>query len=175
MTVETLLTELRVRRVQIRAEGQDLRVRAAKGTLTPDLRAALREHKPALLALLRGGEEIPKTDRSRPLPLSFAQQRLWFIDQLEGKSPIYNMPVALRVRGPLHVPAMESALTEIVRRHESLRTVFRVAGGDPVQVIIDPRPLTIPIADVAEPEIARDLNEEAASPFDLAEGPLLRA
>src|SRR4029434_7273909 len=73
--------------------------------------------------------------REGPLPLSFAQQRLWFIDQLEPGSPLYNMPAALRVEGPLDASVLARCLGEIVRRHEALRTVFAVRAGAPVQVI----------------------------------------
>src|ERR1051325_2676004 len=68
------------------------------------------------------------------LPLSFAQQRLWFLDQFESGNPIYNIPIALSLRGHLDVEALERTLNEIVRRHESLRTVFRAERGEPVQV-----------------------------------------
>ena len=69
------------------------------------------------------------------MPLSFAQQRLWFIDQLEPGNPVYNTPRGVRLRGTLDIAALESALTELVHRHEALRTTFRDLHGEPVQVI----------------------------------------
>ena len=115
------------------------------------------------------------------LPLSFAQQRLWFIDQLEPGSAAYNMPSALRLRGRFDPAVLERAVTEIVRRHETLRTVFATVDGEPVQVVRDAAPVALPVADLrglpAEPreaEVRRLAREEAARPFDLAAGPLLR-
>src|SRR5439155_2620521 len=90
--------------------------------------------------------------RLGPLPLSFAQQRLWFIDQLEPGSPLYNMPVALGVTGPLDAGVLALCLGEIVRRHESLRTVFAVLeglDGAPVQVIQTATPFLLPLVDLS--------------------------
>ena len=81
---------------------------------------------------------VPAAARRAPLPLSFAQQRLWFLDQLEPGSPLYNIPPALRLRGALDVAALERSLRELVRRHESLRTTFPTQEGQPVQVILPP-------------------------------------
>src|SRR6185369_13159477 len=115
--------------------------------------------------------------RLGPLPLSFAQQRLWFIDQLEPGSPLYNMPVALGVAGPLDAGVLALCLGEIARRHESLRTVFAVLeGGDgtPVQRILPAAPCALPLVDLSGlPESRRDAlsrrlaGEEASRPFDL--------
>jgi amino acid adenylation domain-containing protein len=120
--------------------------------------------------------------REGALPLSFAQQRLWFLDQLEPGSTAYHMPYALRLRGALDVPVLERALAEIVRRHETLRTRFPAAGGEPSQVIDPAGPVSIPVqdlrhltADVREDEARRIAGAEARAPFDLARGPLLRA
>jgi amino acid adenylation domain-containing protein/non-ribosomal peptide synthase protein (TIGR01720 family) len=107
-------------------------------------------------------------------PLSFAQQRLWFLDQLEGTAA-YNMLGAVRLRGDLAVAALERALSEVVRRHEALRTTFPAVDGRPFQRIAEPRPLPLDVLDVPEDDVARVLGEESAYPFDLAEGPLLRA
>ncbi|MBZ4423048.1 non-ribosomal peptide synthase/polyketide synthase, partial [Myxococcus sp. RHST-1-4] len=120
-------------------------------------------------------------DRSGKLPLSFAQQRLWFLDQLEPGSETYNVPTALRLEGALDVSALEKAFAELVRRHESLRTTFPAEAGQPVQRISPPGPLPLPCVDLsALPEPQRDAEArrlaaaEARKPFSLAEGPLLR-
>ncbi|HEX6046567.1 MAG TPA: amino acid adenylation domain-containing protein [Pyrinomonadaceae bacterium] len=119
--------------------------------------------------------------REGPLPLSFAQQRLWFLDQLDPGNPLYNTPGALRMTGRLDVDALERALSEIVRRHETLRTTFAVVEGSPVQVIGAPRPVTIPVIELShfdesdrEREAQRLIDAEAKRPFDLSKGPLLR-
>ena len=78
---------------------------------------------------------IEPADRSGPLPLSFAQERLWFLDQLAPDSPFYNMPVAVRIRGPLNLAALQQSLTTIIARHESLRTTFVTIDGRPLQRI----------------------------------------
>ncbi|HEX7242889.1 MAG TPA: condensation domain-containing protein, partial [Longimicrobiaceae bacterium] len=116
------------------------------------------------------------------LPLSFAQQRLWLADRLEPGSAAYNVPVALRLRGALELRALEGALGEIVRRHESLRTVFAEVDGEPVQTVRAPAPVSIEVADLAtlpeeerEETVRREVRAEASRPFDLARGPLLRA
>ncbi|HSG39079.1 MAG TPA: condensation domain-containing protein, partial [Thermoanaerobaculia bacterium] len=135
-------------------------------------------------AALRAGEgrlapPLVRISREGPLPLSFAQQRLWFIDQLEPGSPLYNIPVTLRVEGPLRAEVLALCLGEIVRRHEALRTVFAAIEGSPVQVIQPAAPFELPVVDLAalpESEAAALTlaREEAARPFDLARGPLLR-
>jgi amino acid adenylation domain-containing protein/non-ribosomal peptide synthase protein (TIGR01720 family) len=119
--------------------------------------------------------------RERSLPLSFAQQRLWFIAELEPDSPLYNLPGALRVEGPLHGAVLELCLGEIVRRHEALRTVFAAPEGSPVQMIRPAEPFRLPVVDLSGlPEKARETQalalagEEAGRPFDLGRGPLLR-
>ncbi|HEU0079610.1 MAG TPA: condensation domain-containing protein, partial [Longimicrobiaceae bacterium] len=117
----------------------------------------------------------------RPLPVSCAQQRLWFLDRLEPGSTAYNMPFALRLLGPLDAAVLEHALAEVVRRHETLRTVFAEANGEPVQVVGEAGPVATRRADLGgvpreerEQRLARLAAAEAARPFDLARGPLLR-
>ncbi|HEX6911177.1 MAG TPA: condensation domain-containing protein, partial [Longimicrobium sp.] len=127
-------------------------------------------------------DRIPRADRAGELPLSFAQQRLWFIDRLQPGSAAYNIPMAYRLRGELDPARMERVLAALVRRHESLRTVFPERGGAPVQVILDEMPVPVPVTDLRgvpaedrEGELRRLAAEEAARPFDLAAGPLVRA
>src|SRR6185369_4402792 len=126
-------------------------------------------------------EPLPRTADTK-LQLSFAQQRLWFLDQLQTSSPFYNIVPAQRLTGPLNVSALAHSLTEIVRRHESLRTTFSVHEAQPVQVIAEPGEFNLPVIDLSElsdserdAELQRQANAEARRPFDLEQGPLFRA
>ncbi len=117
-----------------------------------------------------------------PAPASFSQQRLWLLDRLEPGSAAYNLSSALRLTGALDPGALARCLTEIARRHGSLRTTFGVADGVPVQIIAPPAPFPLPCIDLAAlpdglagAEAWRLARAEAASPFDLARGPLTRA
>ncbi|HYG63510.1 MAG TPA: amino acid adenylation domain-containing protein, partial [Thermoanaerobaculia bacterium] len=126
---------------------------------------------PPLVPVPRGGA----------LPLSFAQQRLWFLDQLEPGSAAYNLPSAVRLTGELSPALLARVFTEIVRRHESLRTTFTARQDGPVQEIAPPGPVELPVIDLSglagaarEAEARRQAGEEARRPFDLQRGPLLR-
>lgn len=125
---------------------------------------------------------IQRTSRPERLPLSFAQHRLWFLNQLEPNSSAYHIPVAIRLQGKLDVSALERGLNEIIRRHESLRTTFIALDGQPFQVIAPSLRLELPIIDLsALPAAERQAQArclatgQALRPFDLAHGPLLRA
>ena len=115
-------------------------------------------------------------------PASFAQQRLWFLDQLEPGTAAYNLPRAFRITGPLDVGALTSAMQAMVRRHESLRTIFDSVDGQARQIVLSDVDVGIPIVDLAdipeydrEREALRIASEEGKKPFDLTKGPLLRA
>ncbi|HKV08164.1 MAG TPA: condensation domain-containing protein, partial [Thermoanaerobaculia bacterium] len=120
--------------------------------------------------------------RTGDLPLSFAQERLWFLDRLQPESPFYNLPVALELRGSLSLPLLAASLDSIVARHEALRTTFHLAGDRPVQEIAPTLPLAVPRvdldglpADLRAAEALRLVREESRRPFDLTRGPLVRA
>ncbi|GAB4152072.1 MAG: hypothetical protein Fur0021_16520 [Candidatus Promineifilaceae bacterium] len=128
-------------------------------------------------------EIIPRADRQSPLPLSFAQERLWFLNQLMPANPFYNITTAVALQGTLDVTALANSLNALIERHEALRTVFPVIDGQPIQLILPPFPLPITHADLRqtleaasqdaqEQELAR---RQYQQPFDLAQGPLLRA
>ena len=143
-------------------------------TLDEGLWAGSRADAPALRPL----------PRTAPLPLAFAQERLWFLDHLEPGHPAYNIPSMIRLRGRLDAPALERALTEIVARHESLRTTFGedAVDGEPVQVVSPAAAVGLTVVDLTavEPasrrrdEAARVAEAEARRPFDLSQGPLVR-
>lgn len=130
---------------------------------------------------------LPRDPVSRlpagPVPLSFAQQRLWFLDQLEPDSPFYNLPEAVRLTGNLDEQILEKCLNEVVRRHEALRTTFQVKDGIPIQVVapktqsfrIQKSDLTRLPPGEREPAAMEIARQEAQKPFNLASGPLLRA
>ena len=138
------------------------------------LAALSADEKRALLSRL--------ASKPREFPLSFAQRRLWFLDQLVPGSASYNMDTALRLRMPLEASVLERCLNEIVRRHGSLRTTFRSVDGEPVQVVAPALHVPMPVIDLSglegageEAEAVRLATEEARRPFDLTQGPLLRA
>ena len=136
-------------------------VAALAGRLTQDA------DRPALTA----GE------RPELLPLSYAQQRLWFLDRLEGPSATYNLPWTLRLRGPLDRAALTAALTDVVERHESLRTVFPDRDGLPYQRVLSVRQAAVelPVRELDETELSAVAEEFATRTFDLANRPPIRA
>lgn len=149
--------------------------------------AALSPEKCALLTkrLQQRADPCPSRITRRPdgapVPMSFAQEQLWFLDQMEPGSAWYNIPVALRLTGRLDVAAFRRAVHEIVQRHEVLRTTFSMLEGQPVQVIAPVLALEIPTLDlsrcpeeVREAEARRLALEEAQRPFNLGRGPLIR-
>jgi hypothetical protein len=195
-TIE-FLSYLRSLDIQIFVEGDRLRCNAPEGTLTPQLRAEIQERKAAIIEFLRAANytnnytstPFVPISRNRNLPLSFAQQRLWFVDQLVPNNPFYNVPAAFRLTGSLHFAALEQTFNEIVRRHEALRTTFAIVEGQPVQVIAPILNLSLPIRDLRElPQIVRAaapqeqretqarrlITQEAQRPFNLSTDPLLR-
>lgn len=150
--------------------------------LSPELRAQLMEQvkgrsaSPALHAIPRVARE------SEAFPLSFAQQRLWFIEQLEPGNAAYHIATAIHLQGVLLVALLEQSFAHLLRRHESLRTTFHLQQGQPVQVIHPAAPFHIPLVDLrCLPEAERSMageqimSWEAQQPFSLEQGPLLRA
>jgi len=123
----------------------------------------------------------PRGGNSRSWPLSFGQERLWFLDQLEPGNPLYNESGAIRLSGSLNVAILEESLNRVIRRHETLRTTFAAVDGQPAQVIAPALALKVPVVDLRElPEAEREAQarrlamEQARQPFDLARGPLVR-
>ena len=165
-----------------------LKVDATLGNLTPKQRDLLlrRLEERGRAADVVAAGRIPRQPRDPggggELPVSLAQQRLWFLDRLEPGSPLYNLPSAIEAEGRLDVAALAASLREIVRRHEALRTTFAARAGEPVQVIHSQAAVELPVVDLAAlPPAARTAEAqwlataEARRPFDLARGPLLRA
>ena len=175
--------------VKLSTKGGRLRISAPKGVLTPALRDQLAHARQEILTLLMTGQDFPTADpplvptpHAGPRPLSFAQQRLWFLDQMQPGTSVCVIPVAKRLVGPLDVDVLQDALSEVVRRHEILRATFTVIEGRPVQVVSAPSRLPLPVIDLQHvPEAEREAEataharEEAGKIFDLARGPLFRA
>ncbi|MGB8507394.1 MAG: condensation domain-containing protein, partial [Pyrinomonadaceae bacterium] len=136
------------------------------------------EEKRAMLTeLLRKQSPAPK---AKQFPLSLAQQRLWFLYQLEPDNPFYNVPYAMRLSGTLNIGVLERSLSEIVRRQWSLRTTFPVVNHEAMQSVSPAQPLTLPVVDLSsvpdkETDAQHFILQEARQVFDLTSGPLLRA
>ena len=141
-------------------------------------------------AALHEGQRLPKMEPKiaeaigdvSTFPASYAQQRLWFLDQLEPATALYNVPAAFRLRGRLDVGALERSLNEIVQRHEALRTTFDSRDGEAFQVVHSRAVCWFLVIDLSqlpeelrEKEALRRLGEESQRPFDLCAGPLLRS
>lgn len=127
------------------------------------------------------GQIVAQTRESNLFSLSFAQQRLWFIDQLQPENIAYNISQPMRIVGSLNVAALEQSFHEVMRRHEVLRTTLTVVDGQPLQVIAPSFSFKLPVVDLQklsqnhrEAEVLRLASEEAQQPFDLTKGPLLR-
>ncbi|HYR11590.1 MAG TPA: condensation domain-containing protein, partial [Longimicrobium sp.] len=161
--------------------GVELPLRALfEGPTVAELAGRVEEMRREALPVL---PPVVPAERTEPPPLSFAQERLWFLDRLRPGEISYNLPFALRLRGALDADALERSLGEIVRRHEALRTVFRERDGTPVQVIAPFDGFRLTVMNLAhlpeqarEAEVQRELVAEGvARLFDLAAGPLFRA
>jgi amino acid adenylation domain-containing protein len=126
-------------------------------------------------------DQIAPGEKRGPAPLSFAQQRLWFLQQLEPESYVYNIPVALRIEGPLDVPALEESINRVICRHESLRTNFKMVNGEtlqfvtaPFKVHLSPEAIQLSAETSRETEIANRANQELRHAFDLTAGSLIK-
>ncbi|HST58339.1 MAG TPA: condensation domain-containing protein, partial [Longimicrobium sp.] len=150
-----------------------------EGPTVGELAGRVEEMRRAELPVL---PPVMPVERTGPLPLSFAQERLWFLDRMEPGSTTYNIPVAWRLGGALDETALERSVSEIVRRHEALRTVFSEVDDAPVQVVVPFDGFVVPVEDLSglgeagrEAAVRQRAGEEARRPFDLAAGPLFRA
>src|SRR6476661_4789988 len=189
MNIKQFVVELSHQDVELWVEGDRLCVDAPEGVLTPEIRDLLTKHKTELILLLHqensdNGTDLPliKAERPQNLPLSFAQERLWLLNQLEPDNPFYNEQVALKLHGKLNLVALEQSLNKIISRHEALRTNFRTFNEQPLQVIVESLILNLSVVDLTELlESEREIacqqlaTAEAIRPFDLANSGLIRA
>ncbi len=189
MNTLKFLSELRELDIHLTVEGSRLICKAPEGRLTPELRDKISDHKVDILAFFQAANRsvtetpfiLQPISREENLPLSFAQQRLWFLDQLVPNNPFYNMPAAVRLGGKVNLEVLEAAFNEIMRRHEGLRTIFPEGNGEGIQKI-NPH-VTLPLhvlnlqnlsAAEREKQVERIITHEALRPFNLSTGPLLR-
>ncbi|HEY0607043.1 MAG TPA: amino acid adenylation domain-containing protein [Herpetosiphonaceae bacterium] len=187
MTITEFLALLQRQGITLRVDGDRLRYRGTTQSLTPEMHAQIAARKAELIAALQHASPVSqagpsRTSREGPLPLSFAQQRLWFIDQFEPHSAAYNIFVPVVLDGLLSIPTLERSLSALVGRHESLRTTFVSVDGQPIQQIGEPAPLVVSVHNLHDLPPDQRLDEaqrravaEAQQPFDLAQGPLIRA
>jgi amino acid adenylation domain-containing protein len=190
MTTVEFLSYLYSRAVEFWIEGERLRYRAPQGVMTPALQVELASHKVKILRLLKtahvsGNYNVPPlqpVSREIPLPLSFAQQRLWFLDQLRPGSAAYNVACVVRLNGTLNVLALAQSLRAVVQRHETLRTTFVTVDGQPLQAIAPSMQVPLPLIDLQilpnttqQAQVLQLITDEAQRAFDLALGPLVRA
>jgi amino acid adenylation domain-containing protein len=178
LSAPALLAQLESLGVRVTADGERLRVSAATGQLTDDLKASIAQAKPQLLALLAQRN----SEHAGEFPVSFAQRRLWFLDQLEPGNSAYHLGAAHRICASIDVQAMTDAVNDVVRHQSALRTVIGQVDSEPVQMVRPFQALPVPLHDLSllppdqrEAEQRRLTHEEAARPFDLARGPLFRA
>ena len=193
MKTNELLAELRRRKVRLWTEQGELKCAAPKGSLTPELRELLVERKAELIGLVgsvqkevgngtRHRTSIERLPEGELAPLTFQQQRLWFLQQLEPDLAAYNIPLNWTLKGPLEVAALERALSAIIRRHEIMRTVFEEVDGAPMQVV-KPAPRIelrveadregLPV-DVWRRKVLTMMMRDGESAFDVQRGPMYR-
>ncbi|KST70379.1 non-ribosomal peptide synthetase [Mastigocoleus testarum] len=190
MTIVKFLSDLRDLDIKLWIEGDRLCYSAPEGAVTFEIRGKLSQHKTEILKFLQQAKseidpickDFPKISRKEKLPLSFSQQRLWFLDRLNPGSPVYNMSGALQIRGILDLGILEKSLNEIIRRHEIWRTNFRFLQGEATQVVRANRNLKLKLiklqklsSEEQQAEVIHQVNREAQKPFDLERGSLLRA
>jgi natural product biosynthesis luciferase-like monooxygenase protein len=177
VSVVDLLTRLRAADVDLWVDEDRLKFSAPPGALTPELRAAIGEHKAEVMRLLKRSATAPPILAGRhdgPVALSFPQRRMWFFEQVHPGTPTYHMATAWRIRGDLDVALLESSFNTIARRHEMLRTRFALQDDEPVQIVEDRVTIPLPVIDIDAADLAGRIAGEAARPFDLSMLPLLR-
>jgi len=185
--IEELLFELRKQDIQLWLDGNQLHYSAPEGKLTTTLLAQLRERKEEVISFLHTAKQsvysqqsqIKPIERNNSLPLSFAQEMMWFWHQLLPDNPLYNLLVSLQIEGLLNVTVLEQSLNEIIRRHENLRTCFPSVDGKPMQVIstlanINLSTVELPSSPEQTTQLKQLASTEAEKPFDLAQSPPLR-
>lgn len=188
MSIAEFFSVLSGLNIHLWLENDQLRFRAPAGTVTPEIKSELIKRKPEIIDLLRQlstsvGQHQPilPVKREHPIPLTFAQERLWFLDQLHPGAPTYNVCDVIEVPHAINILALKRALNEIVRRHEILRTGFPAVDGVPRQEIVPPFEVSLPVHDYTglpeKEQMARVHHaaiEDSKTGFDLSACPLFR-
>ena len=182
-SVNEILLTLAELDVKLWADGDRLRYNAPKGVLTPEIRTFIASRKSDILNFLQESNllKIEPVSQNKDLPLSFSQERLWFLDQMIKGNTAYNVPISVRLKGSLNIPALEQSVHEIIKHHKILRTIFPSKDGKPIQVISDSLKLSIDIIDLQSYKEEERLQRvvdlctlDVQAPFNLACLPLIR-
>jgi amino acid adenylation domain-containing protein len=173
MNVVSLIARLAEQDIRLRLEDGNLRYSAPDGAMTPEIVSQLRNAKSELVEFLQQSEhsaviQLPVANRNEPLAISYAQQRLWFIHQLDATNTAYHIHVTLLIKGMLNLEFLTRACNEIVRRHEILHTHYEQQGGKVVQVISAPQPFTINLETLPAGQLPDAIHHELHQPFNLA-------
>ena len=180
------LTYLRSLKINLSLKGDRLICQAPHGVINRELQARIKERKPEIIATLKQYQtapffEITPVSREREIPLSFAQERLWFIDRFEGASAVYNIPKIVKLRGELNIRALEKAISYLLQRHESLRSNFENRSGKPVLKIAPQLDFVLPIVNLEnlspterEKTIQKLIKQEIATTFNLESDRLVK-
>ncbi|MEN8443422.1 MAG: amino acid adenylation domain-containing protein, partial [Cyanobacteria bacterium J06555_13] len=187
---DQFISRLRDQGINLKADGEKLLFDAAKGAMTPTLKQEIAARKVEVLKRLQTRDRLAKASlrplqpvsRDQALPLSLGQERLWFVDQLDGENSAYNASVMIRMNGDLNIQALKAALSAIVNRHEILRTSFPCVSNQPTQCIHPEATFDIELIDLQnikagtqEAVLQQQLQESAIAPFDLEIAPPIRS
>jgi amino acid adenylation domain-containing protein/non-ribosomal peptide synthase protein (TIGR01720 family) len=185
MKVAEFLSYLNSLDIKLWLEEDKLKYQAPQGAMTPEIKQEIGTRKPEILTFLRSATTTSKplesvintVARTEELPLSFAQQRMWFLYQMDRQNPAYNEALALRLTGRLNIDILEQTINAIIQRHESLRTTFPMVEGKPIQKIapsLKIKLLVVNLKYIPQDQIDKQIIEELQKPFDLTQAPLLR-
>ncbi|MFK0289750.1 amino acid adenylation domain-containing protein [Streptomyces sp. NPDC090442] len=181
MSAGALLAELRRRGITVTVDGERLRCVARRGVLTAEVQAEIATHRAEILRELQAGDGISVADGER-VPLSFEQERMWLTHRFHPTASSYHLPLRLRLTGELVLPALRTALEQVLRRHAVLRTRYPAVDGSPVVEVLPADRVALPLVDLTGlPAPARGAAVRtgaaalAVRPFDLTTGPVLRA
>ncbi|CCH98921.1 non-ribosomal peptide synthetase [Microcystis aeruginosa] len=185
MKVAEFLSYLNSLDIKLWLEEEKLKYQAPQGAMTPEIKQEIGTRKPEILTFLRSATTpskplesvIDPVARTEELPLSFAQQRMWFLYQMDRQNPAYNEALTIRLTGRLNIDILEQTINAIIQRHESLRTSFPMVEGKPIQKIapsLKIKLLVVNLKDIPQEQIDKQIIEELQKPFDLTQSPLLR-